>query len=57
MSSETEYKLENVAVTVIESDKIDATFRSSTIGEYNFVISTPITASENEEAFSPMLLG
>jgi len=34
MSAESEYKLENVAATSVAADKIDATFRSSTIGEY-----------------------
>jgi hypothetical protein len=34
MSAESKYKLENVAATSIAADKIDATFRSSTIGEY-----------------------
>lgn len=33
MAFESEYKLEDVAVTRISSDKIDETFRSSTIGE------------------------
>ena len=40
MSFESEYKLDNVAVPVA-ADKIDATFRSSTIGQfYSFV--TPL---------------
>jgi hypothetical protein len=34
MSAESEYKLENVAAKSVAADKIDATFRSSTIGEY-----------------------
>lgn len=33
MAVESEYKLEDVAVTRIASEKIDETFRSSTIGE------------------------
>ena len=42
MSFESEYKLDNVAeVTPVAADKIDATFRSSTIGQfYSFV--TPL---------------
>ena len=31
---ETEYKLENVAATRVPADKIDGTFRSSSIGEF-----------------------
>jgi hypothetical protein len=37
MSVETEYKLENVAATSVPSAQIDATFKSSTIGEYLFI--------------------
>lgn len=33
MAFESEYKLEDVAATRIASEKIDETFRSSTIGE------------------------
>ncbi len=33
MLFESEYKLENVAATAVASGDIDATFRSSTIGE------------------------
>ncbi len=35
MTFETEYKTDNVAVEPVAADKIDGTFRSSTIGEYN----------------------
>ena len=34
MSLESEYKLEDVSATGVAADKIDATFRSSTIGEF-----------------------
>jgi hypothetical protein len=45
MSFESEYKLDNVAATPVAADKIDATFRSSTIGQlYSFV--TPLYVSE-----------
>jgi hypothetical protein len=38
MSFESEYKLDNVAATPVAADKIEATFRSSTIGQfYSFV--------------------
>jgi hypothetical protein len=37
MSFESEYKLEKVAATPVAADKIDATFRSSTIGESSFL--------------------
>lgn len=33
MSFESEYKLEKVAATPVAADEIDATFRSSTIGQ------------------------
>jgi hypothetical protein len=36
MSFESEYKLDNVAATPVPADEIDATFRSSTIGQYTF---------------------
>ena len=36
MSIESEYKLENVAASSVPSDQIDATFKSSTIGECSF---------------------
>jgi hypothetical protein len=40
MSVESEYKLENVAATSVPSDQIDATFKSSTIGEWiSFILS------------------
>jgi hypothetical protein len=45
MSFESEYKLDDVAATPVAADKIDATFRSSTIGQfYSFV--TPLYVSE-----------
>jgi hypothetical protein len=34
MAFESEYKLEDVAATPVASDKIDETFRSSSIGEW-----------------------
>lgn len=34
MSFESEYKLESVAATRVDADKIDATFKSSTIGKF-----------------------
>jgi hypothetical protein len=34
MSFESEYKLEDVSATRVAADKLDATFRSSTIGEF-----------------------
>ena len=36
MAFESEYKLEDVAATPVASDEIDGTFRSSSIGEYDF---------------------
>jgi len=36
MSFESEYKLEDVPATRVAVDKIDETFRSSTIGEWVF---------------------
>jgi hypothetical protein len=38
MLFETEYKLENVAAARVAADKIDDTFRSSTIGEYEYSV-------------------
>lgn len=35
MPFESEYKLEDVAATPVPADKIDATFRSSTIGQFH----------------------
>jgi hypothetical protein len=34
MSFESEYKVDHVRATRVAADKIDATFRSSTIGEF-----------------------
>lgn len=34
MAFESEYKTDDVAATPVAADKIDGTFRSSTIGEY-----------------------
>ncbi len=38
MPFESEYKLENVAATPVPADKIDATFRSSTIGQFHLLL-------------------
>jgi hypothetical protein len=36
MPFESEYKLESVTATPVTADKINTTFRSSTIGEFSF---------------------
>jgi hypothetical protein len=38
MPFESEYKLEDVAATPVPADKIDATFRSSTIGQFHLLL-------------------
>jgi hypothetical protein len=38
MPFESEYKLEDVAATRVPADKIDATFRSSTIGQFHLLL-------------------
>lgn len=38
MTFESDYKTENVAATPVAADKIDGTFRSSTIGEYKVFV-------------------
>jgi hypothetical protein len=45
MSFDSEYKLDNVEATPVAAGKIEATFRSSTIGQfYSFV--APLYVSE-----------
>ena len=46
MAFGSEYTLENVEATPIAADKIDATFRASTIGEYNQLHFISMTATQ-----------
>jgi hypothetical protein len=46
MTFESEYKLEDLPVTLVPSDKIDGTFRSSSIGECECLMSLMVTPLE-----------